>query len=435
MAASEFPFIDVTEVQIGTYVVLDVGWTNHPFMRSRFVVRTTEQLDQIRGLGFKRVRYCPTRSQVAPQPAATTTTQSHTPIAIELDRNEPYRHVEPVTELEWEREALRRVEEEYSEFASAHRELISLLPRAPREARAAADKLADAVYETISECDIPAVRLLSEQAGRQPSGHELGVSALAVLLGRECGMPTHRQRNIALSALLHDIGKLHLLPQVREDHPSLTEPERRRFREHVELSLELARSMDLPDEVITAIAEHHEYADGTGYPKRRQLDQISGAGRVLVIANRYMNLVSPLRPELGLTPHQALQQMYGTERSRFDPHLLARFVRILGVYPPGTLVELADLRKAIVVASRPGASLAPRVQVIDDPREPELGDTIDTEMAGELRVRRSVPVDELSPQWAQRARELARSPLFVEPQTVPVWRTWHSAESEPADVY
>ena len=88
-----------------------------------------------------------------------------------------------------------------------------------------------------------------------------------------------------------------------------------------------------------------------------------------------------------------------------------------------------------MVASRPGASLAPRVQVIDDPREAELGDTIDTEMEGELRVRRSVPVDELSPLWAQRARELARSPLFVEPQTMPVWRSWHSADHEQAEHY
>ncbi|MBD8524484.1 HD-GYP domain-containing protein [Pseudomarimonas arenosa] len=431
MAASEFPLIHIDQVQPGLYLVLDVGWTNHPFLRNRFLLRSPEQLQQLRSHGITQVRYCPKRSTVAPKPAPTSASPAAAVDQPSVAPLERYRHVEALTEKQWEHDALRRIEDEYAEFALAHRGLLSLLPRQPREARQAADRLATSVFNCIADCDIPAVRLLSEQAGRQPSGHELGVSALAILLGRECGMPEHKQKHLALSALLHDMGKLQLLPQVREDHPSLTEPERRRYREHVALSLELARSMELPDEVVKAIAEHHEYADGSGFPNGRHLEQISAAGRALAIANRYMNLVCPLRPELGMTPHQALQQMYGPERARFDPHLLARFVRILGVYPPGTLVELADLRKAIVVASRPGASLAPRVQVIDDPRETDLGETIDTEMQGELRVRRSLPVDELSPIWAQRARELARSPLFVEPQTMPVWRSWHSAECEP----
>ena len=106
--------------------------------------------------------------------------------------------------------------------------------------------------------------------------------------------------------------------------------------------------MKLPERVILGIAQHHERLDGKGYPVGLRDDRIGQIGRIVAIANRYMNLIDPRRREQALTPYQALQQMYAAERVHYDPSLLTRFVRILGVYPPGTIVELNDERLAIV---------------------------------------------------------------------------------------
>ena len=270
MTATEFPSIEIERIRLGMYVLLDLGWRNHPFLRNRFMLRTPEQLQQLRALGLKTVRYCPDRSEQAPLPVKSIEidagSQTGAAQPIEVDRSTPsnrYVDVKPLTEAEWERDALQRVEAEYDEMSQAHRRLISLLPRAPRDARKAADSLAQTLYQTIADCDLPAVRLLSEHAGRQASGHEMGVSALSVLLARECGMDTQAQKDLALASLLHDMGKLHLLPQAREDHPALSESERKNYKEHVALGLELARSMDLSAEVSRAIAEHPEYADSS----------------------------------------------------------------------------------------------------------------------------------------------------------------------------
>src|SRR5690606_24397140 len=122
-------------------------------------------------------------------------------------------------------------------------------------------------------------------------------------------------------------------------------------------SVELGREMGLDPQVLRSIAECREHADGSGLPNGLRSEQLSVPGQVLAIANRYMSLVCPPGGEPGLTPHQALQQMYGRERAHFDVELLARFVRLLGVYPPGSLVEPSDGRIALVVASRPGTAL------------------------------------------------------------------------------
>src|SRR5690606_18110651 len=120
-----------------------------------------------------------------------------------------------------------------------------------------------------------------------------------------CGFSGEDLRTLALAALVHDIGKLRIPAFLHEDHGKLTEFERRTFRRHVELSVELAAAMGLPGPVLTAIGEHHEHIDGTGFPAGLSGDRLSPIGRVLALVNRYHNLVCPLHVENGLTPHRA----------------------------------------------------------------------------------------------------------------------------------
>jgi putative nucleotidyltransferase with HDIG domain len=418
---SSLPLIDVDRLQLGMYVVLDVSWKDHPFAFGSFTLRTPEQLIQLRALGPRQVRYSPERSSVPPLPER----RDAEPVAAEPPATAPSAasavaapsaplELGPAAALRRQEASLRRVEEEYQQVARGHQQLLRKVISEPEEASQLADRLGETLYRSVAEIREPTVRLLSQRVGFQASGHEVGVAALALLLARESGFGPSSLREAALAALLHDIGKVRIPAFLHEDDGRLTGFERRSYRQHVEFGVKLANGMALSGPVIRAISEHHEHCDGSGFPAAIGADQLSVLGRVLAIVNRYQNLVCPLHFESGLTPYQALQQMYGAERAHFDPIYLTRFVRIMGVYPPGTLVELTDRRMAVVIASRPGASLSPRVQVIDLPEDDDPKLAFDLDCHSELRVRCSVLPGQLNSRWAQRSRQLARSAIYVE---------------------
>ncbi len=453
MAAGSLPLIDIDRLQLGMYIVLDVGWRNHPFLRGSFTIRTDEQLSQLRTLGLQQVRWCPERSTAGPLPESALDPALQPidelpdlPDSIdaapmpESPATAPagliWSAAEPATELQWQEASLQRVEDEYRYVSQRHGHLLRQLQTDPAAAREAAEELGETVHRSVVDSHDPTVRLLSDRVGQQTSGHDIAVTALALLLARDCGFSPAELREVALAALLHDVGKLRLPRFLHEDSRRLTDFERRSYRRHVELGVDLAKAIGLSAAVVRAIAEHHERCDGSGFPAALEREQITPASRVIAIANRYQNLLCPLQQvHSGLTPYQALQQMYGVERAHFDPEYLARFVRIMGVYPPGTLVELTDQRMAVVIASRPGASLSPRVQIIDTPDDNAPTTAIDIDGEGELRVRCSVHPAQLNPKWAQRSRQLARTPIYIEPQSAPEWSAWGATEMAETAVF
>jgi putative nucleotidyltransferase with HDIG domain len=409
MGSESLPLIDVDRLQIGMYVVLDVGWRQHPFAFNNFTIRTEEQLQQLRTLGPRKLRYSPERSSKAPLPvapneaAAALAPKPHAPDVAPADAALEPGVDEPTDPLLRQQASLSRVEAGYLQAAQRHQRVLRDVLIDPVQARQAAEQLGDSV------------RLLSPRAGDSLSSHEIAVSVLAALLARECGFSAAEIRDTVLAGLLHDIGKLKIPSFLHEDGGWLTRFERGSYQRHVELGVEVARSLDLPDTVVRAIGEHHERVDGSGFPVGKRGDRLSPIGRLLAIVNRYQNLVCPLHAANGVTPHVALKRMYSAERPHFDPVYLASFVRLLGIYPPGTLVELTDHRMAMVVAARPGMSLAPTVQLLDTPEGGEASLAFDLDPGSELRVRVSLQPEQLNPRWAQRARQLARAAVFIEP--------------------
>jgi putative nucleotidyltransferase with HDIG domain len=449
MASNVLPLIDVEQLQLGIYVVLDVGWRHHPFALNSFTVRTGQQLEQLRSLGPRQIRYCPERSS-APPLAAGDTPQASPPdpvtdVAARLTsiasaapaaRSVPIATTaltaprsadnsldafastaaDPRIEdpLARQQDSLARVEAAFAQATGQHQRLMDVLLEQPREARRLAEGLGDAMSRWVGEQGELSVRLLSQQAGQPTSSHEVAVTALSLLLARECGFSPDEVRRLALAALLHDIGKLRIPTFLQQDNGRLTVAERRTYRRHVELGVTLAKFLELPAAVVRTISEHHEFCDGKGFPSALRGHWLSPAGRLLAIVNRYQELACPLHGVSGLTPHLALQRMYGTERAHFDPEYLPRFVRMMGIYPPGTLVELSDQRMAIVIASRPGKSLSPRVQVLERPDDDQPSLAFDIEAEGETRIQRGLRPSQLNPRWAQRAQQWARAGVFLE---------------------
>jgi len=162
------------------------------------------------------------------------------------------------------------------------------------------------------------------------------------------------------------------------------------FQEHVAQSVQLGKAMELSRPSLLAIAQHHELADGTGFPARIKVESMTAGARILALVNRYDNLCNPTRPGAALTPHESLALIFAQLKTRFDKTALSAFIRMMGVYPPGSVVQLIDDRYGIVVSVNSTRPLKPRVIVHDAgvPRHEAL--ILDLEHAPQLGIRRSV---------------------------------------------
>ena len=116
--------------------------------------------------------------------------------------------------------------------------------------------------------------------------------------------------------------------------------------------------------ILEAILSHHERCDGSGFPHRLKGNAIPLTARMVGIADRFDTLVNPVDPRLAIGPSEALSTMWSREQKGFDSGLLQLFVRAMGVYPPGSIIQLSDGQIGTVVGSAPVSKpLAPKVMI------------------------------------------------------------------------
>jgi HD-GYP domain-containing protein (c-di-GMP phosphodiesterase class II) len=192
------------------------------------------------------------------------------------------------------------------------------------------------------------------------------------------------------------MGKTMLPERVRRLEENFSSAELKVYQDHVSQGVRLAKQMDLRPGVTRAIAQHHELADGSGFPDRTKLDAQSANARILAVVNRYDGLCNPSKLAAAMTPHEALAMIFGQQKTRYDGATLSAFIRMMGVYPPGSVVQLNDERHAIVVAVNAARPLKPRV-IVHEPSIPRHEAVIlDLEHAPNASIRRSLKPSSLS---------------------------------------
>ena len=139
------------------------------------------------------------------------------------------------------------------------------------------------------------------------------------------------------------------------------------------------------------------------------------AARIVALVNRYDNLCNPHLLAKALTPHESLSLLFAQGRSKFDTSILGAFIKMMGVYPPGSTVQLTDDRYALVVAVNSARPLKPNV-IVHEPATPRSDALVlDLENAGGIGIRRSVKAQQLPPTALDYLAPSARVTYFFEP--------------------
>lgn len=180
--------------------------------------------------------------------------------------------------------------------------------------------------------------------------HSLRVCILAVSLGRHLGYSRKRLELLGLSALLHDVGKMKVPDAILNKPGKLTEEEMEVMRKHAEYGADMiARKRGLPEIISLVARHHHETISGEGYPAGLHGNQIPSLARLVSIVDAYDAMTSRRCYKPSMPSMEALSILYNGRGHHFDAPMVEAFIRIVGLYPPGSLVEMKTGEVAIVV--------------------------------------------------------------------------------------
>ena len=394
MAQDEYSFVTPDQLRVGLYVYLDVKWFEHPFAFNHFKIKDEEQIRVIRSLGIKQIRYDPARSD-APLAAGvpeqvTNVLDEPTPVpdapkvaAIDLEYVQAVAAKQVLIDtLRQQREVAARVDAAFLDTAKTMQGVeLELLSR-PRESIDRAIALVGGIADSILSASDLAIQVMGDQADGEPMYfHSLNVAMLSLMVARDIGLPPETARLLGLGALFHDIGCREIPERIMTKMEPLTPDERAVFETHCQRGWDLGHRLKLPSVVLTIIHEHHEMVDGSGYPRKLQGDQLDPLTRIVSIANYYDELCNPVNVFNAQTPHEALATMFAKLRGRFDAKLMQTFVRCLGVYPPGTIVQLSNDAFGMVVTVNTAKPMKPMVLIYDAsvPKEDAILVDLDSE--------------------------------------------------------
>lgn len=201
-----------------------------------------------------------------------------------------------------------------------------------------------------------------KSAGDCHYAHAVSVGVLMVALAHHLGWDEEACRDCGLAGMLQDLGMSELPPDLLDQHAPLSASQFRQVREHVGRGHALLLRSGMEEGPwMQAALQHHERCDGSGYPAGLLAEQIAPVARMGAICDVYDALTSERAHRPAWTPVQAMAAM-AAARGQFDRTLLAAFIKLVGVYPVGTMVRLASQRLALVIESRPEAPRQPLLQ-------------------------------------------------------------------------
>jgi HD-GYP domain-containing protein (c-di-GMP phosphodiesterase class II) len=381
------------------YVVgLDRSWLRTPYLFHHRIIQSEEDIERFKRNGIRTVLIDTTRGvNVESDPAVTAqgpvVTQDKEADAApigQLEPRPPSAAAVALRPLVQELEAARTIHEEA--LATAQSIFDGVGGGAPLNSQAAKQVVTNLIG-TISRSPEANVLLLQlRRFQKDLFTHAVNVCVLSLVVATLDGLESDAAA-LGMGALLHDIGETRIPRNLIRKRESLTYSEQRLVEQHPKLSVMLLqRHGDVPALARRIALEHHERIDGSGYPNKTQGDDICMSSQIVAITDLYDDMLSG-RNQTALQPIEVLRRMYlRSNDGALDRNLIEKFIRCLGVYPIGSLVELNTGERGIVIAANKADSLKPTVRIISSrtgalrPKGPLVNLCDSASGAGERRI-------------------------------------------------
>ncbi len=203
--------------------------------------------------------------------------------------------------------------------------------------------------------------------------HCLNVCILAVSFGRHMGMDEQELKLLGLCGLMHDIGKMRVDPKLLAKRDNLTEREEKVLKAHSIYGRNLLMSSPgVYTGAIDVAYSHHERIDGKGYPRGIKGAGISHFTKMITIVDAYDDMTANREYAESITCTEALKTIYRNRGIQFDERLSLEFIKAIGLYPPGSLVELKNGLVGIVFETNKKHHHLPKVIAVLNAKKEKL---------------------------------------------------------------
>ncbi|WP_192954661.1 HD-GYP domain-containing protein [Gallaecimonas mangrovi] len=369
--------IKVEQLCLGLYVIVPLRWAHHPFLFNRFKIKTEKQIALIKSLGVEKLIVIPERSDTSPLPLGEKPVQLDSESAQEPAEDDERLAKDKAAAFALKQEqierqqaymrGLQRTEQEFQRALGNVKAVMQDMQRRPVAALEEASAVVAEVVDILNDQSDLVLHLMNEpKADDGFYCHSLNVSVLSMLLAHAADLDETQMKYAGLGGLFHDLGKVRVAPEILKKVAALTDAEQQLLQQHPQYGLEIVKTLtDFPADVLNIIAQHHEAIDGSGYPKGLKKEQITPLARLVAVANEYDNLCHGRRDKPGLSPHAVLSYLFKNESHRLDKVMLQHFIRVLGVYPPGAVVQLSDGQFGLVMSVNSSKLLSPTILLYD----------------------------------------------------------------------
>lgn len=199
------------------------------------------------------------------------------------------------------------------------------------------------------------------------SFHLVNAAIFSILIGHLNKVEPKRLINLAVGSLLYDIGMVKIPQSILLKKEKLDTKELNLIKLHTVYGYKiLMKDSNFPAEIAAIALQHHEQFDGNGYPRKLRSEQIDLFSRIVAIADTFEAMTKKRTYRSEFLSYEAMKNILGQSKNKFDPKLLRSFLANMSIYPIGSLVKLNTNAIGLVIGAYNDKPLRPILKIVID---------------------------------------------------------------------